>query len=313
MGIDRKPAGQILDVPPANREIVNAGDSELAAARLVLLAAWIRDARRIRSHLRVFYDSLLSFLEIDSRYDVEDTALLSAQSDRAIEKIRRELGPTMQAIDNDVRASVRRSVWRASKAQEKHLARLGVPLPTQAEIEIIRQEALLGLERDFPRGSGITYSDRLLRIEDQHADQLARMTSAKYSEGAKDRIIRETKDGVLFSRNARTPVGGGSLSKKAMRLLVAEETRLANEVELGLLRTSKIEFAHWRLCPTHKWYGGSEVCEVLASHEDPTIADQLARTPGGGAGVGLSGLFRVDEWPMYPHPFCKCFPEAVVL
>lgn len=313
MAKERKLAGQILDVPPADRSVVDKGNPELAAARMVLFAAWIRDARRIRSHLRVFYDSLYEFLQKDSRFNQEGTALLSAQADQISGKIRRELSPIMSVIDGDIRDSVRRAVWRASRAQLKHLEKIGAVLPTKQEIELVREEALLGLERDFPRGTGRTYSDRLMLIEDQHKAQLTSMTSRKYPENAQSQMIRDTKTGLLFSRNARTPVGGGSMSKKMMRLLVAEETRLSNEVELGILNKSSISVAYWRLSPAHKWYGGSEVCEVMASQEDATLGRQLSRLPGGAPSVSLSGLYRTSDWPSYPHPFCKCFPEAVNL
>jgi hypothetical protein len=92
-------------------------------------------------------------------------------------------------------------------------------------------------------------------------------------------------------------------------MMIAEETRLSNEVERRTLLAAGVSFAYWRLNPVHRWYGGKEICEFYSSWQYPTTQRMLARNPDV---LDTAGLFPLTEYPMYPHPYCKCFPEPYV-
>jgi hypothetical protein len=106
-----------------------------------------------------------------------------------------------------------------------------------------------------------------------------------------------------------TPVQNGSLAKKAMRLSSAESMRLVNEAESGLFASAGVEFAYWRLSPSHKWEGGGEACEQMASHESSDINALVKQRD---STLLTEGLYLIRDWPPYPHPFCKCFAEAAI-
>ena len=298
-------SGQIVGEPSSKEYLIRAGDSDLAEDRTELRKMWLRDAKRIAGYAAAFYSSLKLFVDDPNKFTVADTAMLSQQTDRAIRKIQSELGPVMRAVDDEIRESVRRTIWKASMTQARHLRKKGLPVPTQRELQIIREEALLGLDRDFPRGTGVTYADRMLRIEEAHSSQLSNLIRSSHTESAKQRVVSDLKHAITHKSQGRTPVKGGSLTKKLSRVLVAEEMRLANEVEVGIIRQAGIRYAYWRLNPMHKWYGGGEICEVHASEEPDSITQAIVK-----ASVGVTeGLHRLDQWPVYPHPYCMCFAE----
>ncbi len=301
----------MADIREKVEQAQTIGDDDLRAARVALIALWLKDARRIRKHYQVFYDSFLKFLEDDIRFDAKDTRLLSNQLDQAYGKVSRGMAKIIVEVDQEFRQSVKKAIWRASRVQMQHLSKKGVKLPSELEIQALRDDVLLSLDRDFPRGSGITYADRVKRIHAKHQDQLNKLLAGTHTEGAQRKIIKDVETALLHTKPQRTPVAGGSISKDMMRLIASEETRLSNEVELRVLRTSGIDLAHWRLSGSHPWYGGQEICELHATRVNMSLQYELRLMNAGD--VALEGLYRLGDWPSYPHPWCRCFPEAVLL
>ena len=182
----------------------------------------------------------------------------------------------------------------------------------QAELKAIVENALLAIDSDFPVGSGVTYLKRLQRIQVEHQGTLTKIINGTYREPAKEKITSGVRATLTHYRFGRTPIAGGSATKKTMGLFVAEQARITNAVETEIMKASGIGLAYWRLSPAHPWYGGNEICEVLAANEDPDIARYLAQTPDGGAGILLEGLHQLSDWPSYPHPWCKCYAEPLI-
>jgi hypothetical protein len=296
----------------ADPSVQDRGDEDLGKARVAMIALWLSTSRYLRRYLSQFFFELLPFLQDDHRYLQDDTGLLSGSRKMLTGKVQRELGPILDTMDVQFRARIRRMVERAARAQFRHLALRGVKGPTDEVLTRVIDDAVLGLDREFPPGSGVTYMDRIRRINVEHQRTLTTILNRTYSEEAREKVIYDIRTSLTYTRPGRTPVPGGSASKKAMGLFTAEQARLVNEVEMAVIRESGVRLAYWRLSPTHPWYGGSEICEVLASVQDPEVSRYLSKTPGG-SGVGLEGLHFVSEWPHYPHPYCRCFPEPVIL
>jgi hypothetical protein len=297
----------------ADPSIQNRGDKELSETRKVLLAAWLANSRYLRKFLSEFYFELFPMLNEEHRYLKDGTGLLTSSRKTMTIKVQRELGPVFRQMNFEFRSRIRRMLNRAAKSQVNYLRARGVASPAEDVLTRIVDNAVLGLDRDFPPGSGITYMNRMERINAEHQRTISNILNRSYGDKAQSKIIADTRTSLTFTKPGRTPVIGGSASKKAIGLFTAEQARLTNEVEVGILRAVGIRLAYWRLSPSHPWYGGNEICEVLASNQDPGIARNLSLMPGGGAGIVLEGLYRVSEWPHYPHPYCRCFPEPVIL
>lgn len=298
---------------PADESIRDRGDKELGAARVAMIGAWLANSRYLRKFLAEYYFKLSPYLQQEERYTKDGTSLLASSRKLLTTKVQRELGQVLGYMDAEFRSRVRRMVIRAATSQIRYLRAKGVVTPEKATIERLIENTVLGLERDFPAGTGVTYMNRLERINAEHQRHLTNILNRTYRQDAKEKIVADSRSSLMYTRPGRTPVVGGSASKKAMGLFTAEQARLVNEVEVGILKESGIHLAYWRLSPTHPWYGGKEICEVLASVQDPDISRQLHLLPGGGAGVTLEGLHQVSDWPSYPHPYCRCFPEPVIL
>ena len=90
------------------------------------------------------------------------------------------------------------------------------------------------------------------------------------------------------------------------RINRTEQNKAMHEATLKILKDKDIGFAYWRLSNAHKSYGGSEVCEVLASNNN--LNGQTLPSS-----VSLNGLYSVDSFPSVPHANCMCSIEPLVL
>jgi len=175
--------------------------------------------------------------------------------------------------------------------------------------QAIKDAVTIASHREFPPGSGMTYEKRVARIEAQHREQIKKLLSRKYSGGnAQEKILQEIRNGL--TGKGTVPTQGGSLMNKLRRLAVAEESRMANIAEIRIMELTGMEFAAWRLNPSHKWYGGQEICEHLAYVTNPDVVSRLSSLGVDPGMELLEGIHLVSQWPQHPHPYCKCYPEA---
>jgi hypothetical protein len=170
----------------------------------------------------------------------------------------------------------------------------------------IREDAMETVLRE--RFKGKTYSERMGLIEREHKSHLEKLLRRKYQKDGEKKIAHDIRMGV--AGKGRTRVSGGSLMNKLRRINVAEETRAANLAEVKLLEKSGVAYARWKLSPAHKWYGGTEICEWHAYRIDLTVVNELRAIGVDVSEPEMHGVFAVDRWPDFPHPHCKCFPEA---
>lgn len=238
--------------------------------------------------------------------------MVSSSRKMLTKKVQRELGPILSHMDADFRTRLRAAIERAARAQVVYLRAQGIVTPVKANLDSIVENALLAIDRDFPPGTGVTYMNRLERINADHQQTLSKILNGTYRHKAEEEITSGVRTTLTHHRFGRTPIAGGSATKKTMGLFVAEQARITNDVETEIMRASGIELAYWRLSPAHPWYGGSEICEVLAAYENPDIDRYLNQNPETRSGISLSGLHRISDWPAYPHPWCKCYAEPLI-
>ena len=113
---------------------------------------------------------------------------------------------------------------------------------------------------------------------------------------------RQEKKKVL-RRNLVDPKGSDRpcVARGAARINRTEQQRAVQKAALRVLEDKGVTLAYWRLSASHKDYGGNEVCEVLASSTGARVEDLVMDRP-----IDLTGCYRVDDFPLTPHPNCMC-------
>ena len=305
--------GQILhDETPAPLSILSAGDQELSEARGVLFRATVAESTVLRRDLRAAEARLSQRLaDITTKRGVTvDGTRLTARGLRTMERaVDREVTAAFRGMQNTSRVHIDRAINRAVRAQSRVAADLGLPKLSKEQLSAIREDAFWQLTEEFLRNSGLSYYSRFANHQQFRANQLKQLLRQRYPDGnLVDALQRDFRNALVHNRPG-TAIKGGTAFKQMRRLHVAEETRIANIVELATVKAYGGRYVYWRLNPAHIWYGGKEICEVHASRTDPSILEELERRGISSAGVSLEGLYRIDHYPAYPHPFCKCFPE----
>jgi hypothetical protein len=208
--------------------------------------------------------------------------------------------------------AVGKAVKRAQRGQVRHLKDMGIRIPTVQVRRDIRNEVMNMLDEEFPPGSGQTFRTRLTALQQSRKAQLRSILRQSRQRGDISTVVqRDINNALTHSKaGAKTPVRGGSAFKQARRLLVAEETRIANRVEIMTLDAAGVQYSYWRLNPSHRWYGGTETCEHLAANTGPGVQEALIAEEKKVGRVDTNGLYLLQEYPDYPHPYCRCFPEA---
>lgn len=325
MARSRRPLfGQIVeDAEPASRDILQAGDSQLARDRATLHKALTADSTVARKELLSAEAALQQRVARALRAPTglrrarggftRDNTRLTVAGRQAMERaIRRGMQESFRNIDSLVESRVLKSVERSIRIQERRLQSMGFSKLTRDQRRVIDSTVRELLDEEFPPGSGLSYRARLARIQQQRTQQLYDIVRRTYPDGyAAERISQDLNRAMTHYRPG-TPIRGGTAYKQVRRLLVAEETRMANAVELTTLRARDVRMAYWRLSPQHPWYGGQEVCEFLASQINGDVVRAFDEAGISTAGIALEGLYLIEDYPQYPHPFCQCFPEAFV-
>lgn len=306
-------AGQIVATgPAASPTLITAGDTELAVFRHRLFKSWNagESIRDLRAPLTGLADRLEASLA-SMRVGESSTSLPLSRIKQIDQMAARLVDQAFEEINETVEVAVGKSIKRAQNGQTAHLRRLGIRPPSASARRAIRKDVMGMLDEEFPPGSGETYRTRLHRLQQSRKVQLRSILRQSKREDVRAAIQRDVKNALLHSTpGGRTPVKGGSAFKQARRLMVAEETRISNEVEIRTLRAAGVGFAYWRLNPSHRWYGGHEICEQLASRTGAGVRSSLRREGADPSTVDTNGLYLLNTYPSYPHPYCRCFPEA---
>lgn len=301
--------GTHLDIGvEATPDLVGAGDAELSATREQIHRNSIRSSAKIQRDFAEIADRAQERAGAAMKQDGTSMTVKGQSAYRGA--MHRELDAAIRKVDSDIRSGVDATVQRGLDAQARRLKKLGANVPSAAEMEDIRQSTVSTFGSRYPKGpKGQTYEQRIQRIRIHHKNQQAGASRIRSPRGMAEKMIaRRAQRGLAGSGDVR--VEGGTAVNKLRRLQVAEETRAANAAELKLLKASGIELAHWRLNAAHKWYGGTEICEVHAAEIDEDVRSYLEALGIDASESELAGLKFVRRWPGYPHPFCKCFMDA---
>jgi hypothetical protein len=111
--------------------------------------------------------------------------------------------------------------------------------------------------------------------------------------------LAEPNTGVIarhITPNTYERVNHPSLSRGLASLERTSLQRARMSAQANLYVEAGVEFVYWRLSSSHKDYGGSEVCEVLAS----STGNIASRTRN------EQGIYSLREAPQAPHPNCMC-------
>jgi hypothetical protein len=209
-----------------------------------------------------------------------------------------------------LRDSLDVSLRRGARAANALLESKGVNPLSRDELVIVMEESAKETARPWPPHSPSTYDKRIVKASKRHLEQLKVTLGKRYRKNrVESGIMRNVYRGLR--KVGPTSLKGGSYANRLQMILVAEEARITNEVTLRMYSRRNIEFAYWRLSPSHPWYGGGEVCEWLAAIHYGGSMDALRAA--GLSTIDLAGLHSMGNWPGYPHPFCKCYPEPIIL
>lgn len=288
-------------------------DSLLIRAKDLIFRSWIRESGSLRNHFRTLNSSIQNKL-IPGAFTGDGGRMYKAQADRLERAIRRDMRAAFDAVDKEIQHAVEKAASRASLYQKKFLIAEDVKVLGNKELKLIQREAVKMLGEEFPKGSGLTYHDRLTAIRMRHEREMVASLRRSYGSGNAQEAIKRDMSLRLTSNRAgvRTPVSGGSVSKQVSRIMVAEEARISQETEKKILEAHDIEFAYWRLSPDHL-PGKCGACERLSMEVGDGVRAALRRsTSTSTSTVVLEGLYLVSRWPEYPHPYCKCHMEPVV-
>lgn len=288
------------------------GNETLARDRGRLFNYWIANSSFVREAFDEVYQDIRRQLS-PNMFNQNNTAMLATYSAVLRERLRRNLGSALSATEAAIEASVASAILRTQRVQTAFLQRLGISPLSETELSLMRSRVLRGLNTEFPIGSGITFRNRIDRLMVNHYSQLSSILYAVHLRGgAQERILRDSRYALTYEGPGNTPIRGGSIYRQSRRLVVAEQARAASQVEIEMARESGLRYAYWRLSPSHRWYGGSEICEVLANSINE---DLVGKVKVGGRVLPngmLRGLYALDNWPMYPHPYCQCYSEPVL-
>lgn len=336
--MDRPLYGELIDdAEPAPEEALEWGDHDLAADRELLIRAMLRDSRDLRAVILRREQELLDRIERmpipeEPSEDESDAAGIRARRKRArgftvdgtrlaydgrrtmLEMIPRRLGALFTELNQTIEEGLRVTLQRSRRQTLQRLRDMGLDLGDDpvGQAKLLEQRVFGLLDKEFPPGSGMTYRRRMERLQEMHIRQLQGVVSASYAQGQAPAMIARQIDRAMGYYRPGTRIKGGSLYKQSRRMLIAEESRLATAMELEILRLGGVQFVYWRLSSFHPWYGGKEICEVFASRVSEETSARLRSVGQDPNEVELAGLYPIDRYPEYPHPFCKCFPEPFI-
>lgn len=287
--------------------------ADIAKERDKIVFAGAASALLLRKFFKNRAKELVQYVE-SLPLDLDERKLLARSQRMALSRANSLLSGLFKEAHKQAEIDLKKVLDRIARLQISYLRNAGVKGITEKELASIQKQVLKLLRAEFPKGTGLSYFDRIDRIKKLHLQQTKSMLARSFpQEKVIQGISRDLENGWSYSKPARTPVRGGSAVKKFQRLVVAEENRLAREVELQVIKKSGINFSYWRLNASHKWEGGKEICEVHSQETGIGVVSALHKLRINPDDVELDGLHLLEDWPDYPHPFCACFPEPLVL
>ena len=294
-------------------QLIRAGDADL---RLKRDATWDQVAaqtgRQATEQQRVGKKLVK---ELDDRIAYRrDGQGLTKKSAKAVDvSIRRAAEESTAAFEKRMERNLLENTRGAARSMATHLAERGHPPPSAAALDQIAKR----VAEDKSSFAGATTAARVKAMQER---QEKRLREALVSEsGGRRRPDYERKQAAIAKMGATQAEGvggkstpGGSVLKDQQRMLVAESMRKAHNTDLMVAQHLGVRFGYRRLSSKHPRYKRKEICEDLNVKVVPGIQQLLLQAGFDPTRISLEGLYRIDDFPRYPHPFCKCWVDPLV-
>lgn len=287
---------------------IGYGSTILALERGRMERSWTKAGQDLRRGLK-FVDSAIR--EKLQTFDLHGVTRLTRNQIAEVMRIAEaEMRRATIMAMGGLRDSLDVSLRRGARAANSLLEAKEIEPFSRNELILVMEESAKETARPWPSHNPSTYDKRIVKASKKHLEQLRTTLGKRYRKGrVESGVMRNVYRGLR--KIGPTSLKGGSYANRLQMILAAEESRITNEVTLRMYSRRDIEFAYWRLSPSHPWYGGGEVCEWLASV--PYGGSMDALRAAGLSTIDLAGLHSMGNWPGYPHPFCKCYPEPILL
>lgn len=300
-------SGQIVEgAKKADPRLVGSGHPDVDAHRTRMLKRSINRKSFIKKALRPLDEAMAKSFEGVSILDGRVDAVTRKDVYKTlIDKSDDAFGRAERLITTDLR----RSMVESMRMQNAILRREGMPtLPESRIREVVQAQMRAAMDEEFPPGSGASLRTRFVKYRRDLDNKVNHVLERRYGPRTNADMVKGYLRSAVVGEQPRIYVPGGSTLKTLQRTMIAEQTRKANDAGLQCLGELGVAFARWNLSVHHPWYGGREICEVLASQVPDITLATLRRHGVNPSGLDLHGVYPLANWPSYPHPFCKCHP-----
>ena len=244
---------------------------------------------------------------LDAIVDVERVLLLADQKRGADGQLRVK---NKRDAQKKIRNIVNEKILKVGKLIESNLQ-----AATKTYLIVVNRASGLPskLTRDQITDVSKTISSSVLRekVNDANTKDRLSVLAKRMYVALEDQVVRSRKEreqGLsVLKKKLMDPKGSqrSCIARGLSRINRTEQNKSMHKATLSVISDLNIDHAYWRLSASHKSYGGSEVCEVLASSSN---ASNLLP-----ASVSKTGLYRVDAFPEVPHANCMCSIEPLFI
>jgi hypothetical protein len=269
--------------------------SDLPTTSDVQLRSLLRDMSSSRS--RLVQNLTTPFTQAVERVSTrkKDGQMYARDKKRLKGMMERLANESLKAEIFDLRRGVQGAVARGLRESAKDLRDLGYSVEMSKKKNVQRSKEIMREAEE-----NITMGIAALRVAHEkikkHGQEMIDSTPSLYKR-RKNRFKKR-----VVNTHETNNVDGGSLNKAIQRIRRTEYQKAHHKATRLMMDEHGIRFCYWRLSVNHRWYGGNEICEILASS-----TGSHAKRKGGN--LPRKGLYAVDEFPQLPHPNCMCQME----
>ena len=228
--------------------------------------------------------------------------------------IRRAAEASSDGFQRRVERQVSLSTQAAARGIASRLGEAGLVPPTRSAMQRIARD----IAQDTTPFFGKTVDERVAFVRAKTEERL--WSKVREQLGGPQRTALERQQALRVEAGKVMTLGtggpnleGGSTRRDMERILVAEAMRKVVKTDEAVMRHVGVKFVYWRLSPAHPRYRKLEVCEAHAMRVDASLVGDLRTAGFDPTKLDLHGLWRIDDLPDYPHAFCKCWREPLIL
>ena len=293
---------------PADRKLIGKANKKADFVRRALLRRGFREQDILFMYFNPAFSEIAKILS--------SASIVSGQFDATtLNKLRRVapkgLDAAFEQVHSRISAKVSESIKDSIRVQNELLKKAGLKTLSKVQRSELLDRHLRSWPREeFPFGSAKTYETRMLQLRAKAEEKVLGNVSFRLGPNTTIDMVKERiRKGLVSKGVESSKIAGGSTLKQLSRLEISEASRKANEAALDTLATAGAAYARWGLSANHPWYGGAEICEVFASQVSDITRLQLRKDGYYPGKLDLHGVYPLNYWPSYPHPFCMCSPS----